>query len=64
MCPDERKTILVLLDILDRYLPALHGMALIAIGSHLPTMNISVALGALVSYIGKNELAVALRAAD
>jgi len=45
VCADQRKAILVLLDLLDGNLPALHGMALLAVCPKLTAVNVSVAVG-------------------
>lgn len=60
---DQRKSILVLLDVFDGNLPAFHGVAFVAFGAHLPAMDIRVTLGTLVADIREDQLAVALRTA-
>ena len=42
--------------------PPFHGMALFAIGSHLPAMNISVAVGAIGSGVREHRFRMTLRA--
>jgi len=46
---DERETIKVLIDLLNRNVPSLHGVALFAVGPHLALVNIRVAVGTLRS---------------
>jgi len=57
------KAIVVVANRLDINLPALHGMALLAIGSKLPTMNIRMAIGAARTHVAEDQTGVALRAA-
>ena len=59
---DQRKTILVLLDVLDGNLPALDRVAIRAVGSQLPAMDVGMAIGAGMAYVSKHHLGVALRA--
>jgi len=47
MRSNQRESILVILDLLDIYLPAFDGVAALAIGTELPAMNVCVALRAL-----------------
>ena len=58
----QREPVIVLLDLLNRNLPAAHRVALLAIRSQLPLMNISVAVLASLSDIGEHGLHVALNA--
>jgi len=51
MCTDQRETILVLLNLLQRNTPSFDRMATLAVGSKLPPMNVSVAVGALCSNV-------------
>lgn len=60
----ERKTIVVLLDLLNRNLPPANGMALLAVRAQLPAMNIGVAIVAALSDVRKDRLDVALDAGD
>lgn len=55
----QGKTILVVLDLLHRNLPAFHGVALFASGAELALVNVGVALGTLCRHIGKHQLSVA-----
>ena len=57
---DERKAIQVLVDLLDGYIPALHGMALFAVSAHLALVDIRVAIRALSADISKDRFGVAL----
>ena len=59
---DQRKTILVLLDVLDGNLPALDRVAIRAVGSQLPAMDVGMAIGAGMAYVSKHHLGVTLRA--
>lgn len=59
---DQGKAILVLLDVLDGYLPAFDGVALFAFGAQLPAMDVSMAVSAGVADIGKDHFGVALGA--
>lgn len=59
---DQGKAILMLLDVLDGDLPALHRVTLLAIGSQLPAMDVSMAIGAALADVRKNKLGMALRA--
>lgn len=64
VCPEKRKTILVFANRTQRYHPPIHGVALFALGAHLPSMDIGVTIGALVSYIREHQVHVTLRAAN
>jgi hypothetical protein len=57
----ERESILVILDLLDGDIPTEHRMTPCAIGSHLPLVNIGVAVLALLANIRKYRLDVTLR---
>lgn len=56
----KRKTVLVLTNRMQRDVPAVYGMTLLALRSHLAAVNVGVTIGALVSHIGKNQACVAL----
>jgi hypothetical protein len=58
MRSEQGKTILVVLDGLDRDVPTFHGVALLAIGAHLPFVNIGVTIGAPRTHIRKDRLCV------
>ena len=60
--PGQREPVIVLLDLLNRNLPAAHRVALLAIRSQLPLMNISVAVLTSLSDVGEHGLHVALNA--
>jgi hypothetical protein len=64
MRPDQRETIQVLIDLLNRNIPALDGVTLFAVGAHLCLVNVRVALAALRSDIREDGLGVALRAGN
>ena len=59
---DQRKTILVVLDGLDRDVPTFHAVALLAIDAHLPFVNVGVAIGAPATHIREDRLGVTLGA--
>jgi hypothetical protein len=56
----QRETILVILYLLGRNIPAFYRVTLFAIRTHLPAMNVCVAIGAILSNIGKDRLYVTL----
>lgn len=58
----QRKTILVIFYLLGRDIPAFHGVTLFAIRTHLPAVNVCVAIGAILSHIGEDRLYVTLDA--
>lgn len=62
MRANQRKAVQVLIDLLNGNMPALYGMALFAIGAHLPLVNVGVAVGALRTDIREHHFGVALRA--
>lgn len=62
VCSEQREAILVILQLLYGYVPALHGVALRAVRAHLPLVHVGVAVFAILSHIGENWLDVALRA--
>lgn len=61
---NQRKAIFVLAHALQNNIPALYGMTLLAIGTHLATMNVGVAVSAVGTGIGEHRLGVALVAGD
>lgn len=61
---DQRKEILVIPDLLLGGEPALHDVALGAVRAELTQVNVGVAIGAVLSYIGKDRTRVTLRALD
>ena len=58
----KREAIVVMLDLVHRYLPASHRVALLAVGSQLPAVNVGMAVLAALPDIGKHRLHVALHA--
>lgn len=62
MRPSEREAVVVLLNLLDRNLPASNGVALFAVGSQLTPVNIGVAILTTLTDVGEYRLHVALRA--
>jgi len=60
--PGQREPVVVLLDLLDRYPPSPDRVALLAVCSQLPLVNVRVAILASLSDAGKNRLHVALNA--
>jgi hypothetical protein len=61
--PGQGEAIVVLLNLLDRNLPSSDGVALLAIRSQLPPVNVSMAILAPLPNIGEHRLDVALNAA-
>ena len=59
MGPEERKTILVVLDVLDRDAPSLHGVTFLAASSELAAMQVGVAVHAFRPHIRKYGICVA-----
>lgn len=64
MGPEQRKTILVLVDLLHGNLPAFHAVTLLTICPKLAFMNVGVTIGALVTHVGEHRLDMTLRATD
>jgi hypothetical protein len=60
----QRKAILVVFDLLDCDIPALHGVALRAVWTHLAAVNVGVAIGAILADVSEHGLDVALHAGD
>jgi len=56
---EQRKSVEVLLDRLDRHLPAEYGMALGAVLAKLSAMNVGVTIGAVLANLGENRPGVA-----
>ncbi len=61
---DQRKAVDVLVDLLNRDIPAFYRVALLAIGAHLPLVDVGVAVRALGSHVREDQLGVALRTTD
>ena len=59
---EQRKPVEVLLNRLDRHLPAENRVALRAVRAELSAVNVGVAIGAVLANIGENRLGVASRA--
>ena len=59
---EQRETILVILELLDSDIPALHSVTFGAARAHLPLVNIGMTVLAILSYVGENRFDVALRA--
>ena len=60
----QRESVIVLLNLLHRHLPAEHRMALLAVGSQLPPVNVGVAVLAALPDVREHGLNVALDASD
>ncbi|MGB2627768.1 MAG: hypothetical protein WAK20_13345 [Candidatus Acidiferrum sp.] len=58
----EGKAVLVILNLLGCNIPAFDGVALRTIGTHLPPMNVRVAVRAVLANVCENRLTVALNA--
>lgn len=52
----QRKPIHVPVNIPSDLIPAAYGMALLAVAAHLAPMNVCMAIGALFSHMGKNQI--------
>ena len=62
MSAEQREAVLVILDPLINRLPAFHGVALSAIAAHLASMNVRVAVRAILADVGEDRSQVALNA--
>ena len=58
----QRKAIVVLLNLLHRYLPSANGVALLAVGSQLPLVNVRVTILTSLSHVAEYWFDVALNA--
>jgi hypothetical protein len=58
--PEQREPIQVSIHIPSDLAPSTHRMTLFAVASQLPAMNIGMTIGALVSYVGKNQISMTL----
>ena len=58
----KREAIVMLLDLLHADLPSLNRVALLAVGSQLPPVNIGMAILAALPHIRKHRLHMALHA--
>ena len=61
MSAGQRETIIVLLDLFDRYSPAAHAVALFAICAQLAPVKVGMAILAACAHVVKHRLHVALR---
>ena len=61
---DQGEAILMLFDVPNRDLPPLDCVAVFALRSQLPAMDVGVAIGAAVAHFGKNKVRMTLRAVD
>jgi len=64
MSANQRETVLVIPHGLNCDLPALHVVTALAVCSHLPVMEIGVAVPALRAGVGENRFRVTLRARE
>ena len=55
------KPVLMIADLLHRDIPALHGVALRTVRAHLTSVNVCVAIGAVLANVGEYGFYVALR---
>ena len=62
--PNQRETILVLIDVVDRNLPASIAVASVTLRGVPPPVDIGVAVLALVVRLGEDQVGMAIRAAD
>ena len=58
--PGQGEAVIVLLDLLDRYSPAPHRVALLAIGAQLALVNVSMAVLAALADVVEHRLYVTL----
>jgi hypothetical protein len=59
----QRKTILVIANLIERRLPTFHCVAALAVGAELAAVNVGVAISAMGTYILEDQAGMALRAA-
>lgn len=60
--PKQREAVLMLMNRVERNVPALHRVALLALRSKLPAMYVGVAVGTFVANVGENQADVTLAA--
>lgn len=60
--PEQRETVLVSLQLLHGYIPALYSVALRAVCAHLSLVHVGVAVLTVLSHVRENRLDMALRA--
>ena len=51
-------------DILERYVPSLNGVAVLAVRAKLATMDVGMAIGAVLAHVFEDQLGMALGAGD
>ncbi len=64
MCSEERKSVYMSIGILHDFAPAANAVAFLAVSSELAAMNIRMAIRALLSDSGENQLYMALFAVE
>ena len=57
---EQREAVLVILHLLDSNVPTLNCVTLRAVRSHLPPMNVLVAIGTILPHVPENRLHMAL----
>lgn len=62
MSAEQREAVLVIPKLLNSDVPALNGVALGAVGTHLALVNVTVTILAIFPDVGENRFDVALRA--
>jgi hypothetical protein len=62
MCADERKTILMLIDVVNRYLPAICVVAQFAFRAILPAMQVRMAVLTFFWHVAEVEVGVTINA--
>ena len=60
--PEQREAVLVVLYLLHGNVPSLHGVALCAVRAHLSSMDVVVAVLAILTHVGEDRFHVALGA--
>lgn len=62
VCSEQRKSVGMILNLLNRDLPSFYGVALLTSRSELTLVNVGVAIGAFQAYVAEDRLRVALDA--
>jgi hypothetical protein len=62
VCTEERESVQVIVNLLNRDVPAVDSVALLAACAELALVKIGVTIGAFRSDVGENRFRVALRA--
>jgi hypothetical protein len=62
--PQQRKAILVLIDLLHPNRPSFDRVALFTVRAELPLVNVGMAVRASLAHVGENRLHVTLRAGN